>query len=80
MVMIRSDRSVADNHGANKRSNVSVGTKHIDSGDHVSVNSKKCHPRLRRWLPTSHHVFGDCRLIGLEPEHQQFAMDSGRST
>jgi len=40
---------------------------------------EKCLPRLRRRLPTSHHVFGDCRLGNFKPEHQEFAMNSGRA-
>ena len=52
---------------------------HINSGGHLHVVSKKRPPGLRRRPPISHHVFGDRRLGDFEAEHQQFAMDPGRT-
>src|ERR1019366_7432215 len=52
---------------------------HIDSGNRLSVISKKCLPGLRRWVPNSHHVFRDRRLSDLKAKHQEFAMDPGRA-
>lgn len=52
---------------------------HINSSDCVSVVLKKRLPGLRRHPPTPHHIFGDRRLGDLEPQHQQFAMNSGRT-
>ena len=40
---------------------------------------KKRPPGLRRRPPIPHHVFGDRRLGDFEPQHQQFAMDPGRT-
>ena len=51
----------------------------IDGRDCLSVVSKKRLPGLRGRCPTPPHVYGDCRLGNLEPEHQQLAMDSGRA-
>jgi len=52
---------------------------HIDSGNRLCVILQKGLPGLRRRFPTSHHVFGDCRLGNFEPEHQELAMNSGRA-
>ena len=52
---------------------------HINSSDHLRVVSKKRPPGLRRRPLTPHHVFGDRRLGDFEPQHQQFAMDPGRT-
>src|ERR1035437_977141 len=50
---------------------------HIDSGDRLSVISKKCLPSLRRRILTTHHVFRDRRLGHLKAKHQKLAMDPG---
>ena len=52
---------------------------HINSSGHLHVVSKKRPPGLRRRPATLHHVFGDRRLGDFEPQHQQFAMDPGRT-
>ena len=62
-----------------QRSTVGTSTAHINSSDHLHVVSKKRPPGLRRRPPTPHHVFGDRRLGDFEPQHQQFAMDPGRT-
>jgi hypothetical protein len=52
---------------------------HVDGSDCLSVITQKCLPGLRGRFPTSHHVFGDRGLGHIEPKHQQFAMDPGRT-
>jgi hypothetical protein len=50
---------------------------HIDSGNGLSVISKKRLPGLRRRLRRSRHVFRNRRLGDFEPEHQKLTMDPG---
>src|SRR5450759_1121075 len=52
---------------------------HINSGNRLSVISKKCLPGLRRRVANSHHVFRDRRLGDFEPELEQFAVDTRRA-
>ncbi len=66
------------NRNANNRSKVSDGTTHIAAITSVWFR-RNVLQGLRRRRPTPHHVFGDRRLGDFEPQHQQFAMDPGRT-
>src|SRR5258708_20481163 len=52
--------------------------KEIDSRDRLRVVAKERLPALRR-RTIPHHVFRDGGLGDLKAQHQQFAMDAGRS-
>ena len=53
--------------------------KHIYRRDTIGMIAKKGLPALRRWPPSLGHVFCNRGLANIDPELEQFAMNSGRS-
>jgi hypothetical protein len=51
----------------------------INRDELLSVIFQECPPRLGRRLPVSRHVFGNRGFRHLDPEFQQFPMNSGRT-
>ena len=50
------------------------------SGDHIRrVVSEEGSPRLRRWLPMTHHIFCDCGLRQCQADLQKLAMNARRT-
>src|SRR5262245_55670592 len=68
-------------HQKRKQSIKARGRDHaqVNGGDRLRLVAQKSLPPLRPRPATLRHVFRDGGLGDLEPQHQQFAVDPGRS-
>src|SRR5207244_11259400 len=73
--------TIVGQHYQDEQEAARCGRDHEEVGrDELSnVIPQERAPCLRGWLPTANDVFGDRRLRDVDPELQQFTVDTGRA-